>query len=283
MQEEIIACLDGSSRAEAILPVARGIAAAMGASLSLLRVVADADELRAEEDCLSEQARLFGARVKFVIAPDAASAILEELRQSPRALAAITTHGRTAWMEAVIGSVALKVVRGADRPVLLYRPGAAHFDTRRGIDTLVTALDGSEFSERVIPFAVEFAKSIEAKITLVQAVPMISESPALRPRPGDISESSYLHSAAAGIKKRYGIEPNWDTLHGEPGQAICRFVNGMANAMLALTSHARGGLERALFGSVAATCLRHAHVPLLLYWPKQEAARKAQMDREIGD
>jgi nucleotide-binding universal stress UspA family protein len=281
MQEEIIACLDGSSRAEAILPVARGIATAMGASLSLLRIVGNADELRAEEAYLSEQARLFGARIKFVIAPDAARAILEELRQSPRAIAAITTHGRTAWMEAVIGSVALQVVRGAARPVLLYRPGATHFDARRGIDTLVTALDGSQFSEWVIPFAVEFAQSIGAKLTLVQAVPMISESPAVRPPQSDISESSYLHSMAARIKKRYGIEPNWDTLHGEPGQAICRFVNGMANTMLALTSHARGGLERALFGSVAATCLRHANVPLLLYWPKQVATKKAQTDREI--
>jgi nucleotide-binding universal stress UspA family protein len=83
----------------------------------------------------------------------------------------------------------------------------------------------------------------------------------------DISESSYLQSRVAQIKKKYGIEPSWDTLHGEPGQAICRYVYGVSNTMLALTSHARSGLKRAFLGSVAAHCLSHAGVPLLLYWP----------------
>jgi nucleotide-binding universal stress UspA family protein len=58
-------------------------------------------------------------------------------------------------------------------------------------------------------------------------------------------------------------------LHGEAGDAICRYVNGMQNTMLAMTSHARGGLERALLGSVAATCIRKAGVPMLIYWPDQ--------------
>jgi nucleotide-binding universal stress UspA family protein len=83
----------------------------------------------------------------------------------------------------------------------------------------------------------------------------------------DILESSYLQAKAAEIKKKYQIEPAWDALHGEAGDAICRYVNGMQNTMLAMTSHARGGLERALLGSIAATCIRKARVPMLIYWP----------------
>jgi nucleotide-binding universal stress UspA family protein len=267
MQKEIIACLDGWPQSETILPLAQGIASPMGAALSLLRVVTDADELAVDEGYMRYLAGLFGARVKSIIAQDPASAIIEELRKSPDAIAAMTTHGRTAWMEAVIGSVALTVVRGAGRPVILYRPPASGVDSPSTIDTIVAALDGSAFSEKILPITVELAQSIRAKLILVHALALGSENLAARPSPTDISESSYLQSRAADIKRKYGIEPSWDTLYGEPGEALCRFVHALPNTMLALAAHARGGLERAIFGSVSATCLRHAGVPLLLSWP----------------
>jgi nucleotide-binding universal stress UspA family protein len=238
----------------------------MGAMLSLLPNLKDPDELAAEEQRLEERTRLFGGRAKLIIAPDPGAAIIEELRKTPLAIAAMTSHGRTALMEAVIGSVALEVVRGAGRPVILYRPTSS-CDSPRSIETILAALDGSEFSERIIPFVVEFARSLKARITLVQALAVGSENLAGSVPANDISESSYLQSRVYDIKRRYGIEPNWDTLHGEPGHAICRYVHDMPNTMLALTSHARGGLERTFLGSVAATCLRHAGLPLLLYWP----------------
>ncbi len=49
MFDEIIACLDGSSLAEQILPLARGITAPRGGRLTLLRIVQHTDELAAEE------------------------------------------------------------------------------------------------------------------------------------------------------------------------------------------------------------------------------------------
>jgi nucleotide-binding universal stress UspA family protein len=229
--------------------------------------VSDAGELAGEEEYVRERARLFAARVKFVIAPDPGTAILEELHKSPRAVPAMTSHGHSGWLEAVIGSVALKVLRGAARPVIVCRPSAAGIEMPHKVDTVITALDGGAFSEKIIPFAVEFARSVSARLTLVQALPLRSEM-SVGSRPAtDISESAYLQSRAADIKKKYGVEASWDTLHGEPAQAICRFVHGSSNTMLALTSHARGGLEKVFLGSVAAKCLRHAGVPLLVYWP----------------
>jgi nucleotide-binding universal stress UspA family protein len=265
MPEEIIACLDGSPPAEAILPLAQGIASAMGADLSLLRVLADSKSLADEESYTGYLAGLFGGQAKFIIAPEPAAAIIEALRNNPRAMVAMTTHGRTAWMEAVIGTVALEVVRGAGRPVLIYGPTAIASASARRIETIIIALGGSAFSEKIIPFVVDFAKSIQAKITLAQAVPSSSEEAAAGLPQSE--SSSYLQSLAAEIKKKCSIEPNWQTLHGEPDQALCRFAHGMPNAMLAFTTHARAGLERAFLGSIAATCLRHANVPVLLYWP----------------
>jgi nucleotide-binding universal stress UspA family protein len=228
MIDEILVCLDGSAWAERTLPLAKGIARAAGARLTFLRIVEDTDELAAEENYMRDEAGRFGAQVRFVVSHDPAGAIQEELKEHSGAIAVMTTHGRTAWAEAILGSVALKLIRTSRRPVILCRPLRHDRELPTKISTILLALDGSDFSEQMIPFAVEMARSLKARLQLIQALP--------------------LHP-------------------GEPAEAICRYVDGMAETMLALTSHARGGLERAIFGSVAAACVRNAGVPILIYWP----------------
>jgi nucleotide-binding universal stress UspA family protein len=268
MIDEILVCLDGSSWAEKTLPLAKGIARAAGARLVFLRVVEDADELAAEENYMREEASRFRAQVRFVVSQDPVSAIRAELKANSGAIAVMTTHGRTAWTEAILGSVALKLIRTSRRPVILCRPLRHDRDLPTRIGTILLALDGSEFSERMIPFAVEMARSLSARLQLIQALPLHPQIPTA---PGqaqsDVLESSYLHRKAAEIKSTYAIDCDFEVVHGEPAEAICRYVEGMAETMLALTSHARGGLERAIFGSVAAACVRNAGVPILIYWP----------------
>jgi len=267
--DEIFVCLDGSSWAEKTVALAAWMARAMGARLTFLRVVEDADELAAEETYMRDEAKRFGAQVRFVVSHDAARAIQEELNKNLRAVAIMATHGRTAWAEALLGSVALGVIRGSRRPILLYRPLRRDRDVPARITTILLALDGSDFSERMIPFAVEMARSISARLQLIQALPLHPQIPPLPEQPqSDVLESSYLHRKAAEIKSTYAIDCDWEVMHGEPAEAICRFVDGMPETMLALTSHARGGLERAIFGGVAAACVRKAGVPILIYWPQ---------------
>ena len=268
MFDEILVCLDGSPLAEKILPLAQGIAGIKGSPLILLRVVGNNDELSVEEAYMRERARVFHAPIRFLISPDPATAIVDELVKNPRAMAALTTHGRTAWKEALLGSVALRVIRGVKRPVLLYRALSDSSSAPVKITELVVALDGSEFSEKIVPAAVQLAKSLNSQITLIQALSADSAGAKRADVPlGDVLESSYLQSKANQINKRYQIAPTWEVLHGEAGDAICRYVSGMPNTMLAMTTHARGGLERAFLGSVAATCIRKAGVPMLIYWP----------------
>jgi nucleotide-binding universal stress UspA family protein len=270
MLDEILVCLDGSPLAEKILPLAQGIARAKGATVILLRVLGNSEELSAEESYMRERACVLRAPIRFLISPDPATAIIEELEKNPRAMPALTTHGRTTWREALLGSVALKVIRGARRPVLLYRVRSDNLATPTKITSLVVALDGSEFSEKIVPSAVAMAKVLTSRIMLVQAL-LVEASAAMRARlpSSDFLEYSYLKAKAAEIKKRYQIEPAWDVLHGEAGDAICRYLNGMEDTLLAMTSHVRGGVERAFLGSVAAACIRKAGVPMLIYWPDE--------------
>jgi nucleotide-binding universal stress UspA family protein len=268
MINEILVCLDGSSLAEKVLPLARGIAYTTGAILTGVKVVRDADQMPPAESYMRESARRNGAQIKFVVSGDPALAILEQLENDPTTLVAMTTHGRTAWSEAVLGSVAFQIIRGANRPVILYCPLVKDTNAPKKVTTLMVALDGSDFSERIIPYAAEMAKALATRLLLIQALPL--RSPILAGPDQEtvvLLESAYLHRKAAAIKQAHGIDANWEVLHGDPSDAICRYLKGMPDSLLAMTTHARSAVERAVLGSVAGYCVRHAGVPLLLYWP----------------
>lgn len=268
MFDEIITCLDGSSLSETILPLARLVAARAAGKLTLLRVVGDEAELVPEKAHLRDCARQYAAQLSFAVSADPGGAIVDALKQKPLAIAALTPHGRTAWSEAILGSVALKVIRQSKQPVLLYRPIEKNGDPPKTIETVVVPLDGQELSEKIIPYAVKAAESLSARLVLVQALPTPSPLAELSDKErADVSEASYVRGKAAEIKELYRLKAQWEVLHGDPGNAICRYVSTMPSTLLAMTTHARGGLKRAFLGSIAAICLRHAGVPMLLYWP----------------
>ena len=271
MIDEVVACLDGSAYAESILPYARGIAMSSGASLALLTVVeaqSAEDTAKAHLSLLADHLHAKG-KIRRALT-GAADGILEELRQNPNSLPVLTTHGRTGVLESVFGSVALAVIRGARRPVLIYRPqsGATTTDQPCHIQTVIVTLDGSGFSEKILAFAAGLAKQLGAGLQLLQVLEVTTpggqDFGGLR---GDILESSYLQRKAKEAEDHWGIAADWDVLHGSPGAAICAHLKGRPDSLLAMTSHARAGLERTFFGSVSAECLRHAGVPILIYWP----------------
>ena len=267
MFDEIIACLDGSSRAETILPLARWLSETAEKNLALLRVVEDIEELASEEEALHATARQYAAELRFRIAADPVAAILTELQRHPSAIAALTTHGRTAFAETLLGSVALRVIREANRPVIICRSLEPEKSAPKKIRDIVLALDGGPFSEQMITYAAKAALTLSARLTLVQALPIQSNLPLSSSRlASDILESAYLQRKVADLKT-HGIDAQWEVLHGAPAEAICRYLHGSCETMLAMTTHARSGLQRAIFGSIAAACVRHAGVPLLLYWP----------------
>lgn len=272
MFEEIFVCLDGSPLAEKILPLARAISAAKS-RLTLLRVVADPAELAAEEAYLRDLARRYGAEQRFVIAAKPAGAIAAELERHPHAIAALTTHGRSAWTEALLGGVALRVVGESKRPVLLFRPLENDREVPKEIKTVAVALDGGEWSEKIIPIAVKAAQWLSARLLLLQALP-VRAGRGVSPEHArsDVLESSYLRRKATDIKTVYGIDAEWEVLHGDPGDALCRYLVDLPGVLLAMTTRGRSAVERAVLGSVAGHCVRHAGVPMLLYSPPHHRA-----------
>lgn len=136
----ILVTLDGSRFSMEVLDPALELARACGARLSLLEVVTRHSgliRLLHPGDRSAESAERFLRRVRDRVArelgpvdvrvvedEDAARAIAAEVERDDFDLVAMATHGRGGLRRLLLGSVAERVMREVDVPVLLYRPSA---------------------------------------------------------------------------------------------------------------------------------------------------------------
>lgn len=142
----IMVTLDGSPRADAILPIARDLAVAFGAQVDLVRVVApyvpgdvvstlaadrpdpfgiDAETVHAKKalDDAALELQKAGLRTSETVRVDLSPTrcLLEHVKETDPDCIAIATQGR-GISRIFLGSVADKLIRAAGRPVLVLRP-----------------------------------------------------------------------------------------------------------------------------------------------------------------
>jgi nucleotide-binding universal stress UspA family protein len=166
--KQILVPLDGSPLAEAVLQPATALARAWSAELSLVQVVPPVlavmdqalplpstydSELTescraAAQDYLDDVVeRLHGEGARAsgvaVIGWNTVDSLLEIARPERVALIAIATHGRGGLQRLALGSVADKLIRTADVPVLVHRPSG-----RGKAKSRVTAARGSAAAGR---------------------------------------------------------------------------------------------------------------------------------------
>lgn len=268
MYDRILVPVDGSKFSEEMLPHAAGLAGTHGTTLAIMRVV-DKDGARPEAEAyVKSLADPVGAQGMCIVAHgDVADAIAQEARRVPRTLLAMTSHGRSGLMEAMLGSVALRIVRSGDA-ALVYRPAGrgGHGRTPIAVRRIILPLDGTKLSEAVAPQAAEFAKWLDAELMVLGVIDPAAHAEA-GTTPGDVMESSHVRSRAEGYAAQHGVRVTWDVLYGEPVDAITDFINGHQDVILAMTTRGRQAMETAFLGSVTAGCLRKAGVPVLVRTP----------------
>ena len=140
MYKSILVPLDGSKLAEAILPEIEKVAASMRARIILLRVCrahvfpgkdptkAEVEVIREAEKYLNEIAKQLTTKgldaeihVRY---GDVAEEILSHSKRNEIDLISMSTHGRSGLGRWLLGSVAEKIVRHSEKPVLLLRAKA---------------------------------------------------------------------------------------------------------------------------------------------------------------
>lgn len=268
MYTRILVPVDGSKHAERILPWASCLSAGIGAELVLMRLVSDPADLGSARAETEPVAVALGARIICeATAGDIADAILWEASRIPGTLIAISSHGRSGALEALLGSVAMRILRNGTEPIMIHGPdtrATRRTDADGRIENLVVPLDGSAASETIVPYAVKLARSLAARLTIVSVMPpLVNGLPA-----GDMLESGFVSNRASEIEREYGLSSvGWEVLHGNPAEAIPDYVSTLSNPAIVMTSRGKGAIRTAMVGSVTAACLRRAGVPVFTRVP----------------
>lgn len=273
MHDRILVPLDGSRLAEEVIPYAVALARATGAELALLRVAEDAGEEPAAHRYVERLAAEHGARALAITAPGSVSdVVLAEAGNTPATLVAMTSRGHSGVLEALLGSVAQDVVRGAGAPVLVYCPTGTDRVTAAPVTLrrVVLALDGTAPSEAMGDEAAAFARWLDLELEVVRVVGAAA-APALGVPAGSgelmALESGYVRTRAQRYARAFGVRVSWEVLRGEPVAALCAHVAQRRDTVLAMFTRRLAPVETAVLGSVTAGCLRRAGVPILMRVP----------------
>jgi nucleotide-binding universal stress UspA family protein len=260
--DHLVVPFDGSAQAEHAASVAARLATASGAALHVLHLQggADGDGAQIAAEARSLAARL-GATAEIRPASGggmpAGMVIGDHLAELGNAAAVMATHGRGRLASAVFGSVTAEVV-GLGHPVVAVGPEAALDVAPKRI---LACVDPSSFAQQVIGEAAGWARALQVPLWLIEVV-----SPKVLVTADGGQESSYVHRLA-GEARAAGLDLEWEVLHHDrPAEAIVRYATE-PGTMLALATHGRTGMQRALVGSVAADVLHAATCPVVLVRP----------------
>lgn len=288
----VLVPLDGSEVAEAALPYAEAIARATGSTLRLFAVaeteqgwpLAASDALR--EAQIANQRRALDEYLHDLCPPlegrgVAASVLLAQGEPVEQILAAATdpevamvvmaTHGRGGVERWYLGSVADKVMRLVERPILLVTPARA--GEERGavrLARIAVPLDGSPLAEAALPAAADLAAATGAAVTLVRVQPWLVAAtmpypyvPEMGELETQIEEADRAYLATARARLRPGIAVDLVLLRGTPSGELLAFFETNRPDLVVMTTHGRGGLKRLVLGSTADRLVR-AGLPVLL-------------------
>ncbi|HEY9227653.1 MAG TPA: universal stress protein [Gemmatimonadaceae bacterium] len=201
-------------------------------------------------------------------------------------LIVMTSHGRTGFNRAWLGSVADAVVRHTSVPVLMLRPtkgSTSRGKAGRAFKHILVLVDGSEFAAEVLGPAIDLAKAIGANLTLFRAVypiPLITRVdewiPSMyAPIPADEKATAEaaaqakadLESLAQQIRDAHALAVSADvTVNERFADGIVQFAKSHNIDCIAMTTHGRGA-SRLVLGSVADKVLRGSGLPVLIRRP----------------
>jgi nucleotide-binding universal stress UspA family protein len=276
--------LDRSPFAEQALPLALGIARRAGASLDLvsahdLYTVEDPIpsrlpfDRRADAEFRAKEQLYLDATARWIApaypVPTAAAVVdglpadglLERTGNDRADLIVMTTHGRGPVSRFFLGSVADEVIRRSRIPVLLVRPvaEAASRTIEPVFENVLIPLDGSALSEQVLPPALELARLLEARVTLLRVVGYASAR---------AEAEAYLEPLARPARQAGGAVRTRVMVAPHAAEAILKEGAALTSSIIALATRGHGGLRRMLLGSVADKVIRGAATPVLVYHPR---------------
>jgi len=227
---------------------------------------------------------------------DPVDVIVSQAQSEEAALVVMATHGRRGMDRVLHGSLTEAVLARAKQPVVVYGP-AATADTR--FERMLIPLDGGPFSAAMLPEAARFAESFGIqRIDLIAVLPpqivhvddldgtppawgleqmgitpigggnyaLRASQPPVHERIEELEHaldywSERLGDCGAEVATRveYNLGPS------SIAQCTLKLPAELRSDIVVMRPHARGGLSRAVTGSVADAVIRSSPLPVLLY------------------
>ena len=298
--DSVVIPLDGSELSEQAVPYALAIVRD-GGTVTLLQALPEAEPLRkplggvqmsaedvermlgtlarADLDRAVEHWSTLARSVTFkqkLPVGDAATVILETADEESVDLIAMASAGRGAVGRLTLGSVTDRVIRAADKPVLVVRESDARVTTALPrFDRVIVPLDGSDRALLAVPVAVAIAAKLGTAVDLLSAVdmpqvvsPAVAYGPAFTPEfygelEAEATRNTEAHlSEAAKSFSEHDIETRTHVMIGSAVAAILDFASG--GDLIVMTSRGQGGFKRWVLGSVAEKLIRESPAPVLL-------------------
>jgi nucleotide-binding universal stress UspA family protein len=191
------------------------------------------------------------------------------------------SRGLGGMRRALTGTVSDSVVRHAHCPVMVVRGEPVVVPTK-----ILLATDGSEDANLAASAAADLAKSTnsELHVLYVGGMPSVLYEPtgaiALDPDLQSSMEEAAEEAAKARLKEQVhkiseagGEITQTHVRAGYADAEIVGLAEELAVGLIVMGSRGRGGLRRALMGSVSDSVVRHAHCPVLVtrHVPKESA------------
>lgn len=258
---------DGSPASGAVID-ALGPLLASGARVTLLYV--DEGTGREKDAALADAKRRLAEAgvtlsVEHTVSKDPASAIVEVAEEQRPDLVAMSTHGQSGQHQRVRGGVAERVLRACPIPLFMANPFA---ERPTQFTSILVPLEPTPESAEILGPLVPIAKSVGARLTFLFVDFDDPTDTAEQRERRRADRAQDVESWLADPRKRAedaGISVELRIAHGTPWTEILEATESGQYDLLAMTTHARSGVSRWAFGSVAERVLRACTIPVLVH------------------
>jgi nucleotide-binding universal stress UspA family protein len=146
--------------------------------------------------------------------------------------------------------------------------------------SILVPLDGSDFGETALPLAIGLARHSGARLHLLHVRPELPPLWSALPQrdtplreSADRSARQYLGRVCDDVSNEINESVSFDLVDGPVPEAIADYAGRHGIDLIVMTTHGRGGLQRAWLGSVASDLIRRSTPPLLLIRPSTRGRR----------
>jgi len=141
-------------------------------------------------------------------------------------------------------------------------------------ERILVCLDGSGLAEQIVPYAKVQASQFGSEIHLLRALEKSAKGQTSA-QSEEPEATAYLDEVAESLRKG-GISVTRDTVKGEAGEAILTYADRCKIDLIAMATHGRSGLGRAVLGSIASSVLRGSNTPILIITPRKIGAKTSE-------